>query len=123
MLFLPFPLKRSVKCIFFKHCVMFAQILFALKDGPLNSCVIRDDTNMASMKIVQFPRRPPPLLSYVQNSSTPLTLDVQFETNLSPLPPSPNENQSIKRKHNPRIAIICYQVFPSCRLSFSVSAH
>ena len=34
--------------------------------------------------------------------------------------PSPNENQSIKRKHNPRMTIKCYQVLPSGRLSFSV---
>ena len=67
------------------------------------------------MKIVQF-SRPPTLLSiYVQNSSTPLTLDIQFQTNHSP---SPNDNQSIKRKHNPRMTIICYQVLPSDQLSF-----
>ena len=40
-------------------------------------------------------------------------------------PPSPNDNQSIKWKHNPRMTIICYQVFLSGlgRLSFSVSTH
>ena len=38
-----------------------------------------------------------------------------------PPPPSPNDNQSVKRKRNPRMAIICYHVFPSGRLSFSVS--
>ena len=42
------------------------------------------DTHMTSMKIVQF-SRPSTLLSiYVQNYSTPLTLDVQFQT--PPLP-------------------------------------
>ena len=35
---------------------------------------------MTSMKIVQISRPPPPMSSYVQNSSTPLTLDVQFQT-------------------------------------------
>ena len=39
---------------------------------------------MMSMKIVQFSRPPPPLSSYVQNSSTPWALDVQFQTNPSP---------------------------------------
>ena len=37
---------------------------------------------MTSMKIGQFPRPPSPLSSYDQNSSTPLTLDVQFQTEL-----------------------------------------
>ena len=67
---------------------------------------------MTSMKIIQFSR------------PTPLTLDVQFQTNPPPPPPpSPNDNQSIKRKHNPRMTIICCQVVPSDRLSFSVSTH
>ena len=47
---------------------------------------IRDDTHMTSMKIVQFSRPPPPFSIYVQNSSTPLTLDVQFQTT-TPSPP------------------------------------
>ena len=57
------------------------------------------------MKIVF--KTPHPLSIYVQNSSTPLTLYVEFQTN-SPLP-SLNDNQSIKRKHDPRMTIICYQ--------------
>ena len=48
----------------------------------------------------------PPLLSiYVQNSSTPLTLDVQFQPTPPPLPASPNDKQSVKRKHNPRMTM------------------
>ena len=35
--------------------------------------------------------------NYVQNSFTSLTFDVQFQMNP---PPSPNDNQSIIRKHN-----------------------
>ena len=60
---------------------------------------IRDDTHMTPMKIVQFstPPVPAPLSSYVQNSSTPLTLDVQFQTKS---PHSPYDNQSIKRKQS-----------------------
>ena len=53
--------------------------------------LIRDDVHMTSMKIVQFSRPPPPLFPpiphlsiYVQNSSTSLTLDVQFQTNPRP---------------------------------------
>ena len=34
-----------------------------------------------------------------------------------------NDNQSIKRKHNPKMTILCYQVLPSVRLLFSVSTH
>ena len=44
----------------------------------------RDDTHMTSMKIAQFSRPPPPLSIYVQNSSTHLTLDVQFQTTPPP---------------------------------------
>ena len=57
-----------------------------------------------------------PISIYVQCSSTPLTLDVYFKRT-----PSSNDNQSIKRKENPRMTIICYQVFPSDRLTFWVS--
>ena len=44
--------------------------------------IFTDDTHMTSMKIIQFlrPPPPPPLSNYVQNSSNPLTLIVQFET-------------------------------------------
>ena len=81
--------------------------------------IIRNDTHMTSMKILQFSRLPTPLVQLRPKFSTPLTLDVQFQTK----PPSPNHNQSIKRKHNPRMSIISYQVFPSGRFSFSVSTH
>ena len=66
-----------------------------------NEDSIRDDTHMESMKIVQFSRAQSSMSIYLQNSSTPLPLDVQFQTN----PRSPNDNQSIKRKHNPRMTI------------------
>ena len=33
-------------------------------------------------------------------------------------PTSPNNNQSVKRKHNPRMAIICYQIIPSVGFRF-----
>ena len=41
-------------------------------------------------KLPNFQDHPPPLSIYVQISSNPLTLDVQFQTNL----PSPNDKQS-----------------------------
>ena len=66
--------------------------------APFYSSRIRDDTHMASMTVVQFSRSLNPLYSYVQNSSTPLTLDVQSQINARP--PSTNDNQTIKRKHN-----------------------
>ena len=77
---------------------------------------------MTSMKIVQFSRPPTSLSSYFPNSSASLSSDVQFQANLPPTP-SLNDNQSIKRKHNPRMTIICYQVFLSGRLLFSVSIY
>ena len=59
----------------------------------------RDDTHMTSMKIVQFSR-----------SFNPLDLGRPILS--EPPPPPPNDNQSIKRKHNPGMNIICYQVLP-----------
>ena len=55
---------------------------------------LRDDTQMTSMKIVQFSRSSTLLSIYVQNSSTPLTLDVKR----TPPFPFPNDNQSIQIK-------------------------
>ena len=43
--------------------------------------LIRDDTHMTSLKIIQFSRPPTPLSICVLNSSTPLTLDVRFQRN------------------------------------------
>ena len=47
-----------------------------------------------------FKTPPTPLSIYVQNSSTPLTLDVQFQTNL----PCPNDNQL--KQTNPGMTIM-----------------
>ena len=69
---------------------------------------LRDDTHMKSMRTGQFSRTPTLLSSYFQNYFIYLTSDVQFQT---------------KRKHNPRMTITSYQVFPSGRLLFSVSTH
>ena len=49
---------------------------------------------------------------------------VELGRPISNEPPSLSKlNQSIKRKHNPRMTIACYQVFPSGRLLFLVSTH
>ena len=85
---------------------------------PTNN--VRDNKHMTSMKIAQLSRPPTPLSMYVQNSSTPLTLGIQFQTNHLP---APNEDQSIKRKHNRRMIMVYYHVLPSGRLSFSASTH
>ena len=81
------------------------------KEFWYNTVNFKDDAHMTSMQIFQFLRHPFPLSIYVQNSSTLLTLDVQFQTNPSPTPTrSPNDNQSIKRKHNQRMIIILLYV-------------
>ena len=72
---------------------------------------------MTSMEIIQFSRPPTPLFIYVQKSSNLLILDVQFQMK----PPSPNENQSIQIKHNPRMTLICRQVLPSAFV-FSINS-
>ena len=58
--------------------------------------LFRDDTHMVSMKIFQFLWPPPPLSMYLQFQTNPAPLSL-------PLPLSPNDKQSIKRRHNPRI--------------------
>ena len=82
---------------------------------------VRDDTYMTSMKIVQFSGPPTPVSIYVQNSSTPLTLDVEFQMNT--VPPFQMITNLLKKKHNPRMTFMCYQVLPSGWPWFSVSTH
>ena len=75
---------------------------------------------MTTMKIVQFSRPHTPLVHLHPKFFHPLDLG---STNSNKLPPSPNDNQSIKQKHDPRMIIIFYQFLPSGRLSFSVSTY
>ena len=76
---------------------------------------------MMSMKIVQFSRpHPTPLVHMRPKFFHPLEVGRPI---LNELPPSPNDSQSIKRKYNPRMTIICYQVLPLCQLSFTVSTY
>ena len=91
--------------------------------------------HMTLSKFVQFSRLPtlpppPPLLSiYVENSTTHLTLNVQFLMNppLPPLPPSPLSLQMITNQFKDNIiqglTITFYQVLPSGQFLFSVSTH
>ena len=65
---------------------------------------------MTSMKIVQ--KTPTPLVHLRPKFFHPLDLGHQISNNAPPIPSSPNDNQSIKRKHNPRMTIIPYQVLP-----------
>ena len=76
---------------------------------------------MSTIKIVQFSRPPPPtsLVHLRPKFFHPLDLGHPNSNE----PPSPNDNQPIKRKHNTRMTSICYQVLPSGQLSFLVSTH
>ena len=66
--------------------------------------LIRDDTHVMSMKIVQI-SRPFPCPSTSENFPPPWPWMSNFEW-----PPPPlNDNQLIKRKHDRRMTIICYQ--------------
>ena len=84
--------------------------------------IFRDDTHMASMRIVQFSRSPTLFVQLRPMFFHPLDLGRPIP-NEPPLPLSlsSNDNQSIKRKHNPRMTIR-YQVFPSGRLFFSINS-
>ena len=86
--------------------------------------IIRDDIHMTGVKLFNFYNHLSRLSIYVQNSSTPLTLDVQFQTNQNPPSPfpSPNDNQPIKRKHNPRMTIICLRSFLQVAFVFSFNS-
>ena len=67
--------------------------------------------------MVQF-SRPPPVY---QRPKFFHSLDLGCRISNEPPPLLSKCNQSINRKHNPGMTIICYQVLSSGRLSFSVS--
>ena len=71
---------------------------------------ITDDTHMTSMEIVQFSRPPTPLVQLRPNFFHPLDLGRPIP-NDPPPPPFPNDNQSIKRKHNPKMIIVLSHVY------------
>ena len=64
--------------------------------------MVRDDTQMTSMKIVQFSRPPTPLVQPRLKFFHPIDLGRPI-SNVPLL--SPNDNQSIKMKKNPRMTI------------------
>ena len=76
---------------------------------------------MMSLKIVQFSGSPTPLVHLRSKFFHPLDLGRTMSN--EPPPFRPNDNQSIKRKHNPSMTIICYQVLPQGEFSFSVSTN
>ena len=81
---------------------------------------VRDGTRMTSVKIVQFSRPPTPLAHLRPNFFHPLELEPPVSNDSPPAPClSPNDNQSIKRKHNPSMTTASYQVLLSDRLLFS----
>ena len=59
---------------------------------------------MTSMKIVQFSRPPTPLVHVRPKFLNPFDFERPISSELPP-PNSPNDNQSIKRKHNRRMTI------------------
>ena len=75
---------------------------------------------MMYMKIDQFLR---PSTSHV-HLCLKFFHPLDFGRPISNEPPhTPIDNQSIKRKHNPRMTIICHYAHPLGRLWFSVSTH
>ena len=80
-------------------------------------CSLRDDKYMTSLKIGDFSRLPTPLIQLRSKFFHLLVLGRPISN--EPLP-SPNYNQSAKRKHNPRMTTACFQFFPSGRLLFSL---
>ena len=66
---------------------------------------------MTSMKIFQFSRPPTHFAQLRPKFLHPRDIGSPNLNKPLSLPPSPNDNQLIERKHNPRMTIICYQVF------------
>ena len=71
---------------------------------------------MTSMKIVEFsqPTTPCPSTSEILPPSWPWMSNFEW----TPPPSSQNDNQSIKRKHDPRMNIVCYQ-----RSNYGINHH
>ena len=108
--------------VFSPEC-FFTMSLFI---GEKKKKATRNDTHGKSMKIVQFSRPPTPLVHLRPKFVHPVNLERPISNKLPPVSQplsSPNDNQSVKRKHNSRMTIICYQVFPSGQFLFSVLTH
>ena len=103
--------KRQLFRVNYLHCtcccslwlwlLSFSKKFSKFPNEAVHKCSLSDDTHYdvhENCLIFKTPRTPCPSTSKILH---PL---VQFQTNH----PSPNDNQSIKRKHNPKISIICY---------------
>ena len=64
----------------------------------------RDDTHMTFLKIFRFSRHPPPVHLRPKFFHP---LDLGRPISNEP-PPSPRDNQSVKRDHDPRMTVVCY---------------
>ena len=76
---------------------------------------------MTSMKIDQISWTPTHLSIYGQNFFH--AVDIGCPVSNQPSPYTPIDNQSIKRKHNPTMTIICLHAHTLGQLSFPVSTH
>ena len=88
----------------------------------LSFVLLRDDTHMTSIKIIQFSRPLNPFFHLRPKFFHLVDLGRPI-SNEPPQLPFSDGNQSIKRQHNPRTTIIYYQVISSGRFSYSVSTH
>ena len=68
---------------------------------------------MTPMKIVQYSKPQPPCSCTSKFHPPPCPWTSNFKRILPPPLPSPSDKQSVKRKHNPRMTFICYQVIMS----------
>ena len=91
------------KQTFFRYITWNLAVIFKL---------IREDKHLTSIKIIQFSRPPPPCPSTSKIHPPPWPCTSNFKRTPPPLPPPyplQYRLQSVKRKHNPRMTIICYQ--------------
>ena len=103
--------RNMIGCLEF-HIVLSEMLLTACTNQLFYN--LRDDTHMTS----HFPDP----TSHCPSTSKILPSPWLWVSNFkqtSPRPFYPNDNKSIKRKHNPRMTILCYQVPPSARFRFA----
>ena len=115
---LSFLIKRSqswCKCAFlFYYYFDLFEVVPRSHDLLICWCLLRDDTHVTSIKIVKFSRPPHPIVQLRPEFFHALDLGRPISNDPPTL--SPNDNQSIQRKHNPRMTIIHCQVFLSLLL-------
>ena len=101
LIFNNWPFRRAINA----HVTIALIKIPRAKVSPYVSLIkiLTDDTHITSMKIVQFSRPPTYLVHLRPKFFHPLGIGRPIS---SEPPPSPNDNQSVKRKHNPRMKII-----------------